>query len=56
MKSALAHIHSAGYVHRDITRCNFCKKVNMVFLVHLETLAAGSPDEMEAELADIDVL
>jgi tRNA A-37 threonylcarbamoyl transferase component Bud32 len=56
MKSALARIHSAGYVHGDIARRNFCKKANMVFLVDLETLAAESPDEMEAELADIDVL
>jgi hypothetical protein len=56
MKSALARIHSVGYVHGDIARRNFCKKANMVFLVDLETLAVGSPVEMEAELADIDAL
>ena len=52
MKSALARIHSVGYVHGDIARRNFCKKANVV-LVDLETLAVGSPVEMEAELADI---
>jgi tRNA A-37 threonylcarbamoyl transferase component Bud32 len=56
MKSALARIHSVGYVHGDIARRNFCKKANVVFLVDLETLAVGSPVEMEAELADIDAL
>jgi len=56
MKSALARIHLAGYVHSDIARCNFCKKGNVVFLVDLETLAMGSPVEMEAELAQIDAL
>ena len=50
MKSALAHIHSAGYVHGDIARRNFCKKANVIFLVDLETLAIGSPVEIEAEL------
>jgi len=56
MKSALVRIHSAGYVHGDITRRNFCKKINVVFLVDLETLAPGSTAEMEAELADVDAL
>ena len=56
MKSALTRIHSAGYVHGDIARRNFCKKVNVVFLVDLETLAPGSTAEMEAELADVDAL
>lgn len=56
MKSTLAHIHSAGYVHGDIARRNFCTKGNGVFLVDLETLAAGSPEEMEAELAEVDAL
>jgi hypothetical protein len=56
MKSALARIHSAGYVHGDIARRNFCKKAGVVFLVDLETLAVGSPVEMEAELADIEAL
>ena len=56
MKFALARIHSAGYVHGDIARRNFCKKANVIFLVDLETLAAGSLVEMEAELADVDAL
>jgi tRNA A-37 threonylcarbamoyl transferase component Bud32 len=50
MKSALARIHSAGYIHGDVARRNFCKKAHVVFLVDLETLAVGSPVEMEAEL------
>ncbi|KAF8344476.1 hypothetical protein F5887DRAFT_274893 [Amanita rubescens] len=56
MKSALARIHSAGYVHGDIARRNFCKKAGVVFLVDLETLAVGSPAQMAAELAQIDEL
>ena len=56
MKSALARIHSAGYVHGDIARRNFCEKAGVVFLVDLETLAVGSPVEMAAELAQIDEL
>ena len=56
MKSALARIHSAGYVHGDIARRNFCKKDNMVFLVDLETLVMGSPAEMDDELAQINEL
>ena len=56
MKSALARIHWAGYVHGDIARRNFCKRGNRVFLVDLETLAEGSPVEMAAELAQIDEL
>ena len=56
MKSALARIHSAGYVHNDIARRNFCKRGKMVFLVDLEALAEGSPVEMAAELAQIDEL
>ena len=56
MRSALARIHAAGYVHGDIARRNFCKRGDMVFLVDLETLAVGSPAEMQAELAEIDAL
>lgn len=56
MKSALARIHSEGYVHRDIARRNFCKKDNVVYLVDLETLARGSSHERAAELASIDAL
>jgi tRNA A-37 threonylcarbamoyl transferase component Bud32 len=56
MKSTLSRIHSAGYIHGDIARRNFCKKGNAVFLVDLETLARGNRDEMRAELAEIDAL
>ncbi len=56
MKSALARIHSAGYVHGDIARRNFCKRGNVIFLVDLETLTEESPVEMAAELAQIDEL
>jgi hypothetical protein len=56
MKAALSHIHSAGYVHGDIARRNFCTKGNMVFLVDLETLALGTRVERENELAAIDAL
>jgi len=54
MKSTLSCIQ-AGYVHGDIARRN-CKTANVVFLVDLETLALGSPVEMEAKLTDIDAL
>ncbi|KAF5375519.1 hypothetical protein D9615_009168 [Tricholomella constricta] len=53
MTSALARIHSKGYVHGDIARRNFCKKDNVVYLVDLETLAPGSSDERAAELSSI---
>jgi tRNA A-37 threonylcarbamoyl transferase component Bud32 len=56
MRSALARIHQAGYVHGDIARRNFCKRGNAVFLVDLETLAAGSPAQRATELAQIDAL
>jgi hypothetical protein len=56
MKTALARIHSAGYVHGDIARRNFCKKGKVVFLVDLETLAIGSPAARKTELAEIDAL
>lgn len=47
LRSALARIHSAGYVHGDIARCNFCEKADVVFLVDSGTLA---------ELAKVDAL
>ena len=56
MRSALARIHSEGYIHGDIARRNFCQKGHGIFLVDLETLAAGSPVQMAAELAQIDAL
>ena len=54
MKSALARIHSKGYVHGDIARRNFCMRENKVFVVDLETLRKGSHLEMRAELDEID--
>ena len=37
MKAALGHIHKAGYVHGDISLCNFCEREDgMVFIVDLE--------------------
>jgi tRNA A-37 threonylcarbamoyl transferase component Bud32 len=56
MKSALGCIHSAGYVHGDIARHNFCKRGKRIFLVDLETLAVGSTIEMQDELAAVDAL
>jgi hypothetical protein len=56
MKSALSRIHSAGYVHGDIARRNFCQKGKRMFLVDLETLAVGSTVKMEDELAAVDAL
>ena len=56
MRSTLARIHLAGYVHGDIARRNFCKKGGVVFLVDLETLAAGNPEQMNDELAQINEL
>jgi len=56
MRSALARIHSAGYVHGDIARRNFCKKGGVVFLVDLETLTVGNPEQMNDELAQINEL
>jgi tRNA A-37 threonylcarbamoyl transferase component Bud32 len=56
MKSALARIHLAGYVHGDVARRNFCMENNVVFLVDLETLVRGSRAEMDGELAQIDGL
>jgi len=56
MKSALSRIHSAGYVHGNIARRNFCKRGKRIFLVDLETLAVGSTVEMEDELAAVDAL
>ncbi|KAF8347604.1 hypothetical protein F5887DRAFT_1072595 [Amanita rubescens] len=56
MRSALARIHSAGYVHGDIARRNFCKKGGVVYLVDLETLAAGNLEQMNDELAQINKL
>ncbi|KAF8346717.1 hypothetical protein F5887DRAFT_1180532 [Amanita rubescens] len=56
MISTLARVHLAGYVHGDIARRNFCQKGHAIFLVDLETLAAGSHAQMTAELAQINAL
>ena len=36
MKSILGQIHSAGYTHGKVTRCNFCIKHNGVFMADFE--------------------
>jgi tRNA A-37 threonylcarbamoyl transferase component Bud32 len=36
MKAALRRIHAAGYLHGDISRRNFCKKGDKVFMIDLE--------------------
>jgi tRNA A-37 threonylcarbamoyl transferase component Bud32 len=56
MRSALVLIHAEGYVHGDLERRNFCKTGMTVFLVDLESLRRGTPDEMAAELAQLDTL
>ena len=56
MRSALVRIHAEGYVHGDLERRNFCKTGMTVFLVDLESLRRGTPDEMAAELAQLDTL
>ena len=56
MNSALARIHSKGYVYDDIARRNFCKKADVIFVVDLESLKRGSPVEMGEELYEIDRL
>jgi len=56
MKSALSRIHSAGYIHGDIARRNFCKRGKRIFLVDLEASAVGSTIKMEDELAAVDAL
>ncbi len=56
MRSALVRIHVEGYVHGDLERRNFCKMGTTVFLVDLESLRQGTPDEMAAELAQLDAL
>jgi len=55
MRSALIRIHAEGYVHGDIERRNFCRRVERLKL-DLEQLRPGTPIEMQAELARIDTL
>lgn len=57
MKSAVNRIHSAGYVHGDIARRNFCEKNGKVFLVDLETCRRSSSQaEKDAERRLVDSL
>ena len=56
MRSALDLIHTAGYIHGDVERRNFCQRDTMVFLVDLERLRQGTPGEIAAELARLDAL
>ena len=54
MKSTLGQIHSAGYIHGNVTRRNFCIKHNKVFMVDLE-LSRPCNNEVE-KLAEKDLV
>jgi tRNA A-37 threonylcarbamoyl transferase component Bud32 len=57
MKKALRKIHSAGYLHGDIARRNFCKRGKRVFLVDLErSRRTSSEAEKAAEMNLVDSL
>lgn len=57
MKSAVSRIHTAGYVHGDIARRNFCERGNKIFLVDLEACRrSSSQNEKDAERQLIDLL
>jgi len=58
MKSALQHIHDAGWVHGDIERRNFCRtKSGDVFLVDLErSRRTDDQAELDDEMKRVDEL
>lgn len=57
MKSALGHIHTAGYLHGNITRQNFCIRQSKVFMVDLYmSHPSNSEAEKRAEMQQIDIL
>lgn len=58
MKAALGKIHKAGYVHGDISLCNFCEREDgKVFIVDLEKCRRSTnKSEMDAEKTLIDLL
>jgi tRNA A-37 threonylcarbamoyl transferase component Bud32 len=61
MKTALGHIHKAGYIHGDIARRKFCRKKSgektKVFLVDLEMCRrAEGPMELQNEMSQVDGL
>jgi hypothetical protein len=54
MKKALHKIHSAGYLHGDIARRNFCQRDNnKVFMVDLERSRRSSSDAEKADEMDL---
>ncbi|KAM6496012.1 hypothetical protein JOM56_008718 [Amanita muscaria] len=56
-KAALQRIHSAGFVHGDVARRNFCRRNNRIFLVDLERCRpARDPSELGNELNEVDTL
>ena len=54
MKIALGRIHTAGYIHGDIARRNFCVNGEEVFLVDLEMARAGTAREQQEEMTEVD--
>jgi hypothetical protein len=57
MKAALNRIHSAGYIHGDIARRNFCERGDKIFIVDLERSRRSKGDwEKTAEMQLIDDL
>jgi hypothetical protein len=57
MKSALGCIHTAGYLHGNITRQNFCIRQSKVFMVDLYmSHPSNSEAEKQAEMQQIDIL
>jgi tRNA A-37 threonylcarbamoyl transferase component Bud32 len=49
IKSALGRIHSAGYIHGDVARRNFCERDNKIFVVDLELSRQSKGDWEKAE-------
>ncbi len=57
MKVALSCLHSAGYVHGDISSSNFCERGEKVYIVDLETCRQSNDlSEMKHEMELIDSL
>ena len=58
MKAALQRIHNLGYIHGDIARRNFCRKISgQVFLVDLERCQRFvDPSELDDEMDQVDRL
>jgi tRNA A-37 threonylcarbamoyl transferase component Bud32 len=55
MKEALGRLHSAGYVHGDVSSSNFCERNDKVFIVDLESCRRSADfSEMKHEMELID--